>query len=300
MLDFIKGAAIIAGASLNFFIPVASTHAESLPSVPGSPSYTVYIDNGFTEGKATATFWRQQLSDGNTYLLARYTPTTGRYLPCLYDYIQVNGIESGGPNRFYTDLPLGDNNNPNRPDFCNKAIVAPVTLIVSPDSVYLPTLKWDINKTFVIRFGKGSDKRQTVASLIIPDVNSPNGSGATAFDYSDTWWNPAESGWGMQITHHVGTGGNIVGAFYLYDASGNPEWFYISGGTWTLNTFSATVYRVTGSPGSIAGLVTFNANLTKATPVGSSTFLFNSQNSLTLSYTINGVSGTKQLSRLPF
>jgi len=297
MCRFFKISALTAKLGLIFFISLTAAYADSLPSAPGSPSYTIFIDNGFSEGKATATFWRQQLSDGKTYLLARYTPTTGRYKPCLYDYIQVNGIESGGPNQFYTTLPTVSSNEQG---FCNTAIVAPVTLIVSPHSVYLPNLNWDINSAFTIRFGKGSDKTQTVASLIIPAASSPNGSGATAFNYSDNWWNPVESGWGVQIVHHVDTGGNMVAAFYLYDGAGNPEWFYVSGGTWSLNTFSGAVYKVTGSPGSVAGLANFNPLLTKATPVGTSNFLFNSQNSLTLSYTINGVTGTKQLSRLPF
>jgi hypothetical protein len=61
-------------------------------------------------------------------------------------------------------------------------------------------------------------------------------------DYSDLWWNAAESGWGMQLVR----GGDVMFAtLYVYDASARPTFFTAtlsnSGSAW-----SGTLYETTG------------------------------------------------------
>ena len=40
-------------------------------------------------------------------------------------------------------------------------------------------------------------------------------------DLSDIWWNPAESGWGMQM---VNTGTSVFATVYVYDQNRSPTW----------------------------------------------------------------------------
>lgn len=38
-------------------------------------------------------------------------------------------------------------------------------------------------------------------------------------DFTDLWWNPSESGWGVSITQH---GNNVFARIYAYDTDGRP------------------------------------------------------------------------------
>src|SRR6185295_19593915 len=50
-------------------------------------------------------------------------------------------------------------------------------------------------------------------------------------DFTDLWWNPNESGWGLNLIQHPTN--QIFGVWYTYDANGKRTWFFMSGGTWT-------------------------------------------------------------------
>ncbi len=45
---------------------------------------------------------------------------------------------------------------------------------------------------------------------------------ASGYDMSDLWWNPAESGWGIQFVQQRDV---IFATLYVYDASGAPVWY---------------------------------------------------------------------------
>ena len=55
-------------------------------------------------------------------------------------------------------------------------------------------------------------------------VRQPLGVGTLtpAVDYSDLWWNPNESGWGMAMAQQSA---NIFLAWYVYDNTGKPVWY---------------------------------------------------------------------------
>jgi len=113
------------------------------------------------------------------------------------------------------------------------------------------------------------------------------------FDYSDQYFIPAESGWGINVVQHAS--GNLFCILFNYVDPGKPYFLAIPGGTWTTNTtFTGNVYAVTGSPGDrpyAAGVVT---------QVGTATLTFPTQSTLDLTYTFNGVQVTKSLQRQPF
>jgi hypothetical protein len=118
---------------------------------------------------------------------------------------------------------------------------------------------------------------------------------APATNYTDLWWNAAESGWGVSITQQYRT---LFAVWYAYDPNGQPTWYVLPGGSWiSADTYSGTLYRTSAAPGS---LVAFDANSVTRRAVGSLTLKFTSAGTATMTYTIDGSSGTKALSRQPF
>jgi|GEM_PF-1571373 len=118
-----------------------------------------------------------------------------------------------------------------------------------------------------------------------------------AFNYSDMWWaGQMESGWGMSIQQHAN---NVqFNALYVYDNAGRPVWYVMPGGTWSNNftTFSGPIFQPTGAP-----LNNYNAaSIVVGASPGTVSINFTGQNTATLSFTINGISGSKSISRQSF
>ena len=111
-----------------------------------------------------------------------------------------------------------------------------------------------------------------------------------ATNYSDMWYLPSESGWGISFVQHAGS--NLVYAvWYTYDPrvadsanAGNfvPLWIVLAGaGNWTSPTsFTGPVYVTNGVPFSQTG------SNTKVTAVGTFTFNFSDANNGTFTYNI--------------
>ncbi len=116
---------------------------------------------------------------------------------------------------------------------------------------------------------------------------------ASAVDYTDLWWNAQESGWGLNLNHQ----GNVMfGALFTYDAGGAPMWLVMSHGDLQADgSFSGTLYRTTGPA---FNAVPFGA--TSATSVGTMRVSFSNSASGTLTYTFNGASVTKSITREVF
>jgi hypothetical protein len=116
-----------------------------------------------------------------------------------------------------------------------------------------------------------------------------------AFDVTDMWWNPNESGWGLNLTEHAS---HIVFAlWYTYDASGQRIWYSMSSGQWTSPTsYTGALYQTAAPPANGP----FDPNLVVRTQVGTATLNFADANTGTLSYSVNGVSGIKNITRYPF
>lgn len=51
---------------------------------------------------------------------------------------------------------------------------------------------------------------------------------AAPADYSDLWWNPQESGWGMNV---VQQGDTAFVMLFVYDPDGRPAWYFASNAT---------------------------------------------------------------------
>ena len=115
-------------------------------------------------------------------------------------------------------------------------------------------------------------------------------------DYTDMWWaGKAEDGWGMSITQH-GLIQFIV--IYAYDSVGKPLWYVIPGGSWNAaqTAFTGTVYLPTSAPFNAYNNAQFRINA----PIGTATVTYSGPGTATLTYTINGVSGSKSIVRQLF
>lgn len=115
-------------------------------------------------------------------------------------------------------------------------------------------------------------------------------------NFQDLWWNPAESGWGVNIAHQDNT---LFATLFTYDATGKALWLVMSAGVkQTDGSYLGDLFQSTGSA--------FNAQ--PFTPIGSTNiarvgtmrFRFNDGVSGTLDYSINGVSVSKSIVRQEF
>jgi len=118
---------------------------------------------------------------------------------------------------------------------------------------------------------------------------------AAASNYSDLWWrSPAasESGWGVNVTQQ---GDILFATWFTYDANGKGEWLVMSNGAKTAPcVYSGILYRTRGPA--------FNAtpwDPTRVTlsQVGSATFTFTDIANGTFSYTLDGISQSKPITR---
>ncbi len=112
-------------------------------------------------------------------------------------------------------------------------------------------------------------------------------------NFTDLWWNPNESGWGMTITHQPG---NMFLAWYVYNSfNGEPAWLTSSCMT-SANACDGTLYRTTGPPFNQP----FNPSQVTVTPVGSVHISFTDPDNAVLTYTVDGVDGQKNITREVF
>lgn len=135
-----------------------------------------------------------------------------------------------------------------------------------------------------------------LGALILSAALAAGQAGATSYstDASDLWWNPAESGWGVQMIQQDRT---IFATMYVYAQSGQPE-FYVAvlETTATAYLWTGTVYRTTGPWWGAA----FNPALVNEVPVGTMSFQMLTVATAQLDYTISGVQVTKSVRRMAF
>jgi len=129
------------------------------------------------------------------------------------------------------------------------------------------------------------------------------------------WWaSPAgsENGWGLNITHQ---GNTLFATWFTYDTDGSPMWLVMSNGmrqmdttyeggyygggmmSYYNNTYQGDLYRTAGPAFNAAA---FDPGAVVSTPVGTMSLNFDDMNSPSLTYTVNGVTQTKTLTRQVF
>ena len=115
----------------------------------------------------------------------------------------------------------------------------------------------------------------------------------SADNYTALWYNGAEPGWGLDLSHQ---GNTIFAALFTYATDGQPMWLYGSGLTQQSDgSFTGPLVRNTG-PAFYAQPWT----ATNFTQVGTMTLRFTSVSDGTLQYTFNGTAVTKSIVRFQF
>jgi alpha-tubulin suppressor-like RCC1 family protein len=112
-------------------------------------------------------------------------------------------------------------------------------------------------------------------------------------NYSDLWWNPNESGWGLTVAHQADV---MFLAWYVYDGAGKPVWYVASNCAVSGHGCTGTLYRTTGPPFG----PTFDPAKVQVITAGTASLAFSDANNGTLTYTVNGVSASKAVTRLLF
>lgn len=111
-------------------------------------------------------------------------------------------------------------------------------------------------------------------------------------DWTDLWFNPAESGWGINI---IQQGATLFATIFVYEADRQPHWFVASEMNGGPTGFSGPLYQVSGPH--YAG--PWGAT-SPATAVGNIALTFSTANSATLQYSVGGITVTKAIQRQSF
>ncbi|BBJ24451.1 hypothetical protein [Candidatus Nitrotoga sp. AM1P] len=144
--------------------------------------------------------------------------------------------------------------------------------------------------------GAGIQPRQLGSvQFTVTDNNAGKTGPVPLVDYTDHWWNPQESGMGFSIMQHPSD--RIFAAWFVYDQAGQPIWYTLQPGQWLSSTaYSGPIYKTTGT---YLG-TTYNPGQLTVTSVGTGTFIFHDYSSATFNYTVDGITGTKEITRLSF
>jgi len=97
----------------------------------------------------------------------------------------------------------------------------------------------------------------------------------------------------MAMSHQFGV---MFLAWYVYDGTGKPMWYVVPACTVSGSSCSGSIYRTTGP----AFGPTFDPTKVQAILAGSAIVSFVDANNAVLSYTVDGVSGTKTIARQVF
>jgi hypothetical protein len=139
-----------------------------------------------------------------------------------------------------------------------------------------------------------SIQRRLAALCISLAASLPAAATTYSVDFTDMWFNSAESGWGVNVIQQSDM---IFATLFVYGADNTPRWYVTGAGLQGSggSSFSGALYSTTGPY--FAG--SFNPAAVGNSVVGSMTLSFSGPYNGTMTYTVNGVSVTKSITRQP-
>jgi|CXWL01.1.fsa_nt_gi hypothetical protein len=119
-------------------------------------------------------------------------------------------------------------------------------------------------------------------------------------NYTDLWWTPAESGWGLSLNQ--GNTNILFGSLYIYGADQQPQWYTLGSGQWQSSTrWSGDVIKTRGPFWSDP---VWNPAVVQNTVVGRATLDFSMTpghvDRAAFTYSIDGTTVTKEIQRIRF
>jgi len=137
-------------------------------------------------------------------------------------------------------------------------------------------------------------RRHVLAVLLAAAPAAGHADTPFSIDVSDLWWNPAESGWGLNLAQQAGT---AFATMFVYGPDGKARWYSASEMTGSFAGrdvgFSGRLVETTGptQPGA------FIASEVVRRDVGSISFQTRGDNAADLSYTVDGVTVNERVQR---
>lgn len=140
--------------------------------------------------------------------------------------------------------------------------------------------------------------RKAIAALAVlaSFVFAPARAATPTTDFSDLWFNPNESGWGVNLIQQNEI---IFVTMFVYASNGQPTWFVGPATAYTglsngIASFTGPLYATNGP---YFGAATFDPNAVSNRQVGAVSFAAGQVSSGAISYTVDGVSVTKSIQR---
>jgi hypothetical protein len=138
-------------------------------------------------------------------------------------------------------------------------------------------------------------RKSLLAVLAALGVTGAHAANPFSTDVTDLWWNPDESGWGVNVIQQNNT---VFATFFVYDTNARAHWFVASAMTAQSATGSGAVFTgdLFESNGPYFG-VPFNPVAVARNKVGTATLQFAFPGNGILTYTVNGATVTKAIRR---
>ncbi len=133
----------------------------------------------------------------------------------------------------------------------------------------------------------------TATFILCIIISSPR---ANALNFQDLWWNPAESGWGVNIAQQRDT---LFATWFIYGPNREPLWIVMPGTSRVLSQvpnesiYTGAIFQTRGTAFNVTPFVP----ITDVTPVGNATFRFTNARDGVLTYNINSSTVTKNITR---
>lgn len=116
-----------------------------------------------------------------------------------------------------------------------------------------------------------------------------------AQNFSDMWWNPSSSGWGLHISH---VGENLYFSWYTYDSDREPVYYIGETRRQADGSYAGELFRSKdGTPFQLIDGAPANAGTDR---VGSTRLRFSSGTQASFEYTIGNVTQSKSIERFVF
>ena len=202
---------------------------------------------------------------------------------------QSMGVVDTASNRVLFDIIMKAGSRPSgvsvNPDGSRVYVLADIT----QELTGLDTTNYSVVSTVRTGNGTGAFGNFIGPARITSGADSPG-------PLSGIWWNPNESGWGINFTQRRN---NIFAAWYTYDGAGNAKWYVASNCAMPSgsSSCSGSLYQVEGPR--FFG-VPFDPSASVVTTVGSISVNFTGNSNGVMSYTLNGQSRTVAIQRQVF
>ena len=116
-------------------------------------------------------------------------------------------------------------------------------------------------------------------------------------DYSDLWWAPTESGWGLTLVQRPGA--RLAGVLFIYAADGSASWFLLAQMRWPdAATTTGRLLRTRAGAGFPAA--SFDPATLSLADSGEITLRFSSTSTAELEFTIDGLRYRRAIERTRF